>query len=70
METLYDLVDSLPEEERQNLLQRLKTKPVTLNKFKKAGIDAILADFESTNLYEDDFLEDLEEGLEKSSVYQ
>ncbi len=70
METLHDLVDSLPEEERQNSLQRLKAKPVILNQFKKAKIDAILADFESTNLYEDDFLKNLEEGLEKSSLYQ
>ena len=70
METLYDLVDSLPEKERQNLLQRLKAKPVIFNQFKKAKIDAILADFQATNLYEDDFLKDLKEGLEKSSLYQ
>ena len=70
MDTLYELVDSLPEEERKKLLQRLKTKPITLKRFKKVKTDAILADFAATNLYEEDFLRDLEEGLTKSSVYQ
>ena len=70
MDTLYELVDSLPEEERKKLLQRLKAKPVRLKRFKKAKIDSILADFAATNLYEEGFLKDLEEGLKKSSVYQ
>ena len=70
MDTLYELVDSLSEEERRKLLQRLKAKPVRLKRFKKAKIDAILADFAGTNLYEEGFLKDLEEGLKKSSVYQ
>jgi len=52
------------------LLQRLKAKPATLKHFKKAKLDAILADFAATNLYEEGFLKDLEEGLTKSSVYQ
>ena len=60
----------LPEEERKKLLQRLKAKPATLKHFKKAKIDAILADFAAMNLYEEGFLKDLEEGLTKSSVYQ
>jgi hypothetical protein len=33
-------------------------------------IGTILADFAAKNLYEDDFLRDLEEGLKKSSVYR
>ncbi len=70
MDTLYELVDSLPEDERKKLLQRLKAKPVKLKRFKKAKIDAILADFTATNSYEEGFLKDLEEGLKKSSVYQ
>ena len=70
MDTLYELVDSLTEEERKKLLERLKAKPVRFKRFKKAKIDAILADFAETNLYEEDFLKDLEEGLTKSSVYQ
>ena len=68
MDTLYELIDSLPEEERKKLLQRLKAKPVRLKRFKKAKIDAILADFGAANLYEEGFLKDLEEGLKKSSV--
>ena len=51
MDTLYELVDNLPEEERKKLLQRLKkAKPATLKRFKKAKIDAIMADFSATNL--------------------
>jgi hypothetical protein len=41
-----------------------------LKRFKKTKTDAILADFAATNLYEQDFLKDLKEGLKKSSVYQ
>jgi len=70
MDTLYELVDNLPEEERKKLLHRLKAKPIRFKRFKKAKIDAILSDFAATNLYEEDFLKDLEEGLAKSSVYQ
>ena len=70
MDALCELVDNLPEEERKKLLQRLKAKSTTLKRFKETKIDAILADFASTNLYEEDFLKDLEEGLKKSSVYQ
>jgi len=46
----------------------LKTKPVKLRPFKKDKIDSILTDFAATNLYEDEFLKDLEEGLKKSSL--
>jgi hypothetical protein len=70
MDTLYALVDSLSEEERKKLLQKLESKPVRLKRFKKAKIDTILADFATTNSYEEGFLKDLEEGLKKSSVYQ
>ncbi|MBW1911543.1 MAG: hypothetical protein JRJ11_18725 [Deltaproteobacteria bacterium] len=70
IDTLYELVDSLPEEERKKLLQRLKVKPVRLKCFKKAKLDAILADFAATDLYEEGFLKDLEEGLKKTSIYQ
>ncbi len=70
MDRLYELVDSLSEEERKKLLQRLKAKPVKFKHFKKTKIDAILTDFASTNLYEEGFLNDLEEGLKKSSVYK
>ena len=69
METLYKLIDSLSEQERADVLNRLRNDNIHLKAFKKDNIQSILADFESTDLYEDDFLRDLEEGLEKSSVY-
>ncbi len=69
MDTLYDLIDNLTDEERKKLLERLKIKPVKLRSFKKDKIDSILTDFAATNLYGDEFLKDLEEGLKKSSMY-
>ena len=70
MDTLYEIIENLTNEERKNLLARLKRKPIRLKPFKKVKIDTILADFAAKNLYEDDFLRDLEEGLKKSSVYR
>jgi hypothetical protein len=69
MERLYELVDHLSEEERLKLVERIKKGPAKLSPFKKDNIESIVADFEATNLYEDQFLKDLEEGLRKSSVY-
>jgi len=69
MDTLFEVIDNLTEEERAKLLERLKAKPVKLRPFKKDKIDSILTDFEATNLYEEEFLKDLEEGLKKSSMY-
>jgi hypothetical protein len=69
MEALFDLIDNLPTEQRQKLMERLKTKPIELKPFKKDKINSILKDFTSTDLYEDEFLIDLEEGLKRSSVY-
>ena len=70
MDTLYEVIDNLTEEERTKLLERLKTRPVELKPFIKDKIGSIMADFRATNLHEEDFLKDLEEGLKKSSVYQ
>jgi len=70
MDTLFEVIDNLTEEERAKLLKRLKTKPVKLKPFKKGKIGSILADFAATDLYKEDFLNVLEEGLKKSSVYQ
>ena len=69
MDTLYEVIDNLTEVERLKLLERLKTRPVNLKPFIKDKTESILADFRSTDLYEEDFLKDLEEGLKKSSVY-
>ena len=70
LDTLYRLVDNLDKEERAKLLERLKTKSVKLSPFKKDKIESILSDFKATDLYEDEFLRDLEEGLKKSSIYK
>ena len=70
MEALYELIDNLTREERQKILDRLKEKPFELKAFKKDEIRSILADFAATDLYENDFLKDLEKGLRKSSIYR
>ena len=70
METLYELIENLTVKEREQLLERVTANKVQLKPFKKAKIEAILADFAATDLYEDDFMKDLEEGLKKSSVYR
>lgn len=70
IDTLYDIIDNLSEEEKTKLLERVKTRPVKLIPLKKDKIEFILADFKATKLYEDDFLKDLKEGLKKSSAYK
>ena len=69
LDTLYRLVDNLDKEERAKLLEKLKTKAVKLSPFKKDKIESILSDFKATDLYEDEFLEDLEDGLKGLTVY-
>ncbi len=70
IDTLYKLIDNLPDGDREKLLKRLKERrPVKLKPFKKDKLCAILRDFAETDLYEDNFLQDLEEGLNKSSIY-
>ncbi len=69
MDTLYQIIDNLTDEDRKKLLERLKERPVKLKTFKKDKIESILSDFAGTNLYEEEFLKDLEEGLKKSSMY-
>ena len=69
MEKLCDLVDRLSEEERQVLLERIQKGGLKLTPFKRDKVESIVADFAATDLYEDQFLRDLEEGLKKSSVY-
>jgi hypothetical protein len=70
MDTLYEIVDNLTATEREKLLEKLKKKPLELKVFKKDKIESILTDFTATDLYEEDFLKDLEKGLKKSSIYQ
>jgi len=69
MEALYELIDNLTQEEREKVMDKLKSDFFKLKTFKKDKIVAILSDFSTTDSYEDGFLKDLEEGLKKSSVY-
>jgi len=70
MDKLCDLIDHLSEEDRITLLKRVQKGPIKLTPFKKDKLESIIADFETANLYEDQFLRDLEEGLKKSSMYR
>jgi len=70
MDKLCDLIDHLSEEEKKTLLKRVQGGPVKLTPFKKDKLESIIADFETANLYEDQFLRDLEEGLKKSPIYR
>ena len=70
IDTLFEVINNLTDEERASLLERVQKKPVKLSPFKKDRIESILADFEETNLYEGQFLKDLKEGLKNSSVYR
>ena len=69
MEALYDIIDNLSQQERESVLNRLRKEPGSLKVFQKDKIESILGDFTSSDIYEDNFLIDLEEGLKKSSIY-
>lgn len=70
LDALLDLVDHLTEAEKERLLARLQSKPFKCQIFEKDKIESIISDFEAVDLYEQDFLKDLEEGLKKSSLYR
>ena len=70
IESVIELVESLNEEERMEIMRRLQTPPLSFKAFNKDSVDNILKDFAETKLYEEDFLTDLEEGLKKSSPYK
>ncbi len=70
MDKLCDIIDHFSEEEKAKLLRRIQKGPVKMTPFKKDKIESIIADFKATNLYEGQFLKDLEEGLRKSSMYR
>ncbi len=69
-ETLVDVVNSLSADEKQELMARIGASSFPLKKFKKDKLAAILSDFSETGLYEQEFLNDLETGLKKSSLYR
>ena len=67
LESLCELIDNLSDQERKRILSRLRKGHLQLRTFKKDNIESILADFESTSLYENDFLKDLQSGLENKN---
>jgi hypothetical protein len=68
LNAIYQIIDNLSEDERYSVIERLKSRPVRLKKFKNDNIQKIVSDFRKTDIYEDDFLKDMETGLMKSSV--
>jgi len=68
--TLCKVIDLLTEKEKSRLLKQLQTKGAGFVHFKKDKINSIVSDFAKTNLYDSEFLKDLEAGLKKSSPYQ
>ncbi len=70
IETLLDVVDSLSDDDKKKLMSRIGSRSLSLKKFKKGKLSAIIADFSGAGLYEKEFLADLESGLKKSSLYR
>ena len=68
LETVIELLENLGEKERNEVIQKLQTHPIAFKPFKKDNLANIIRDFSETNLYKEDFLKDLEQGLKKSSV--
>ena len=54
LNAIYQIIDNLSEDERYSLIDRLKSRPVRLKKFKNDNIQKIVSDFQKTDLYEDD----------------
>jgi hypothetical protein len=74
LKSFISLIDSLSMEDRRRLLKVLsaaieKGRPVELTPFKKDRLEKVVASFAETNLYEPEFLRELEAGLKKSSIY-
>jgi len=73
--TLFAILNSLPATEKKKLAKNLldsieKGGEIKFTRFKKDTLPNIIADFRNADLYEEDLLKDLEEGLRKSSVYK
>jgi len=68
--SICQVVDLLSEREKKLLIKRLQSKSAAFTPFKKDRVSAIVSDFAKTNLYEKEFLKDLEAGLKKSSAYR
>lgn len=70
LDTLMEVIDSLSDKEKAKVLSRITDSSLALNKFKKDSLESIISDFAGTDLYEKEFITDLEAGLKKSSVYR
>jgi hypothetical protein len=67
---LVEIVNNLSADDKRNLLSRISLSDESFKKFKKDKLSVILADLSETQLYEPEFLADIEAGLKKSSVYR
>ena len=67
--SLLNVIDCLTEEEKTQIMAHLVSKARPGKVFKKDRIENIVSDFRAADLYEEDFLKDLEEGLKRSSPY-
>ncbi len=75
LKTIYKLIDALSVEDKKELLDKLQASIQRKGKikfipFRKVKIEDLVSDFKVTDLYEEDFLRDLENGLKKSSLYR
>jgi len=70
LDTLAEIIDSLSADDKKKLLSKLSKPPEPFKKHKKQKLSAVISDFAQTQLYEDEFLADLEAGLKKSSLYR
>lgn len=69
--TTQQSVVTLPQREYSRLKQQAKAYRILIAKMfempLRDSVDEVVSDFRSTNLYTDEFLIDLEDGLRKSS---
>lgn len=70
LDQLFSIIDRLSSEDKKKLKDRLETQPIELKPFRKAPLDSVIADFASLDVYEDEFLKELEKGLKESSAYR
>lgn len=55
IESVLEMVKSLNEKERMEVMRRLQTRPLSFKAFNKDSVDNILRDFSETKLYGQDF---------------
>jgi hypothetical protein len=70
LETLVEVIEALSADDKEKLLSKIGASSFSLKKFNKDKLATILSDFAETGLYEQEFLNDLDAGLKKSSVYR